>query len=557
MITSVQGPTPRRTNPFTKLAGNCKKLATIAKTGLKALKSPGKTVCAATTLASGAERVFNGNLVTGGAQLIAGTYLLSEVLCGPESRPFTELMEDASAGTEAVQQLQVESAKKIQTAKKNLDSIAKQYHNIDAKIAEIRAIKADNNEELDRLKEVAIQKYSAIQVKLAEAAQTLQFAKADSEEVALHITTATEHLHNINTLINSNWNQPTSEETLRDILNSTNEAFEATNESLAINGSLTENILYAQSLILEANSENDEAATIRDQIITIGKDAQTEEILEGMQGELNAMGFHLLQARADINDLEQINGIEQQMAEDIHDNLEDAQGAFSDWGTKSICVGFVATAVGTVVAGPVKGALIGPAAGKAFHERNKISKAANGILGKGTEEIREPDVQTDNVEFTFNAKSSGWAGWWKGRPSKTVGQLEIKFKDETLDTFSIDLNKNRPLSIKNMLKLNTNLTNRLSDELKAIEEMEIDEEDKTFERMKLGSEMKKILRNLQTMEISRGDRGVKHGVVAENSPYFALLQGKLDSLSMGIPVDVTSFKKEQTRLERFTSFFKR
>ncbi len=222
------------------------------------------------------------------------------------------------------------------------------------------------------------------------------------------------------------------------------------------------------------------------------KDAKRTQEIGALREQLNEAAHGLSIERERLSALQQISRDMQQVIGDL--SLE-GQG----FSCKQVAAGL---AVASLTPGILPGIALGAATMAIMHDPSYLKTGLallTGIRRRAVEDAEIIAYETDNIKVRFDTTSSGFWGTVVRRPSRTVGTVDVRIKNNTWISLHFDFrNPARPVDMTELARL-----------MHALADAEIDH----------------VIHILAELSLAHIDRGSRHepitGFCPATSPFFA------------------------------------
>lgn len=453
--------------------------------------------CAGTTIATGLGHLYSGDVFKGTFLTAAGAKEIYNILNKENNRQeVMGLLNNAGAGIDMIQTLEVANGESLKTVDKNLDLVRNNVKRLNHHLSLVKNIATEGSEELKVQKKKASRLYKEANKLFAQAQEKFEISQKRIEKSSSTFEKALEGFSDLYKLANQKDDNEKTLDAFIKLATKIHRQCKAAQDVLEDgNGELNEGI----ELLNQAIEKQQEAAveagialcraksrldTIKHQEV----EKAYEEKIETIQTELNS-----IKARhADVLT------IIPQTQQNIEQAKEIVEGGYNN--ADLLMAGVGATA-GNALLGPVVGIPLGVAASVAI-KKNHMA-VADYVFGIKEEQPKAP-VNHEVISYQFDQHSCGyWGRYVAKRQSWTVGTIFIRI-GECLMNLRFNLNKKESLSDKDLFRIQCTLADQLNKGLIS------------------PTACLKIIDQLETNTLDRGIKQVvKKGFISPNSVYFS------------------------------------
>lgn len=458
----------------------------------------GRLVTAATTLLVGLERVYNGDLFTGGTLAAVGAREAYNVLSTKQA-DVQRLLQDASAGVDMIKTLEQANQSSFDSVEVNLTAVQTHMLDLEERCKKIEHLATQGSAELDEQKTKTVALYKEAGELFKQTLDTLNNSKGKMKSSGGKFSGA---IDNIGLLVELAQQEK-------------GDFKERAAQFAELSKKIYQECLEAKGILEEGHQALSEGLTLLNQALAKFHDAtfeagKTVEMAQSVMEKVKAQAqieqkseSHVADIKKELQTMQGRNKAILAIADEVQEDIEEAQQLMeTKFGYESIILGGGTGAfLGAVFSGGLAAGTGAIGGTVAYHNRESIG---NVLFGKDAEPVPSRPSLSNPVTFEFNQKSSGfWGRYISKRPSYTNGKLSIDVGGETV-SFKFNLNDKHKVSRKDLWTLYQKLSKKL-------------DQDPSF-----GPACLKILNSLSTVKIERGGRHkTALGFISVNDPYFS------------------------------------
>ncbi len=474
-----------------------------------ATDNPMRFGCSVFTLGAGLARLYTGDLIGGGVAAALGAKELYNQCASGNDSTLLQMLNDIHADVDMIKSLEEGQQQSLNVVEKNLEYVEKDVTLLYKKLDEIQALNLTAIEEIEEDKRAAYAKGLAAKEAYREALQRFtevkgSFSKSKGcyeeaaqfflriEEIAKDESTGTALAVKVNALV---------EEAEKAVKTCAEGKKELDAAELAFGNAMT--------ALARASSLKDEALQGITKVVQSAEDALKAGVEKAKYTEV--CKEKITEARAELQEMkersEDVMCLLNEMSSDVKKAKAEAKKKLDP---SDVIVGVGAGIIAAPL-GPLTALGIGVTAAYAWHNgttiTDTVSKTYNYFFGSALP-LPEPMQGDEHIRVAFDQKSSGYCGWMRGRPSYTLGHIDIKLSEFEYAQCRFDLNRGEyPISKEDLFTLYSRM----------------------FEKLKDGSmqpaECKAILSQLEQVIISRGPlHSAMHGVIRSQKAAYGLVK---------------------------------
>lgn len=431
----------------------------------KAIKSPTRSTSASLHFFRGIYNILTGSPFSGIAEASLGGIELYLIFSQNQTVNMKELLEDTDAGLEMIKHLEEENGKTLKSLQNKVTFLNDEISALSGKIDQVKAIATKGNQQLEQLKQEALNKYQVALDSQAQALNQLSEVKTSLENGTSILREAKENIYAL------------KEKALEPASNDSAQLEQQFNEFKTLSDSALNGFAKAEKFLNQSSSQllnsidliqtsykNHSLATEAAVKASMTAEKTLEEVITHLehQKEINQCKNTIQSINEQLEELSERNQEMNGMLQDASDNVHEAQEQIV-FGLQSVILG---GGLGALL-GPCVGipsCASGPAGAMLYHDLHNGGPVAvvagkayelveDKIWTKPKEEPLPPVILTENMKFTFDRKSSGWFGWFQGRRSHTVGTLELSISGKAIFDCKINFNKKKPMSVTDIKRL--------------------------------------------------------------------------------------------------------